>query len=81
MSKEVLKNKKADKILKIIEEVLDLNQLEQQKGERLNQIKYLVDYQLLQLNEKQEIIPKNVKRNQTMIVFFVQIKKTYKTTL
>ena len=47
MSKEVLKNKKADKILKIIEEVLDLNQLEQQKGERLNQIKYLVDYQLL----------------------------------
>ena len=35
MSKEVLKNKKADKISKVIEEVLDFNQLEQQKGEGL----------------------------------------------
>ena len=38
MSKEVLKNKKADKISKIIEEVLDFNQLEQQKGEGLKML-------------------------------------------
>ena len=38
MSKEVLKNKKADKISKVIEEVLDFNQLEQQKGEGLKML-------------------------------------------
>ena len=38
MSKEVLKNKKVDKISKIIEEVLDFNQLEQQKGEGLKML-------------------------------------------
>ena len=38
MSKEVLKNKKANKISKIIEEVLDFNQLEQQKGEGLKML-------------------------------------------
>ena len=69
MSKEVLKNKKADKISKVIEEVLDFNQLEQQKGEGL---KMLTLNQMLSrlpitaaitnyCNEKQEIIPKNFK--------------------
>ena len=38
MSKEVLKNKKAYKISKVIEEVLDFNQLEQQKGEGLKML-------------------------------------------
>ena len=35
MSKEEIENKKPDKILKIVKEILDFNQLEQQKGERL----------------------------------------------
>ena len=35
MSKEEIENKKPDKILKIVEEILNFNQLEQQKGEGL----------------------------------------------
>ena len=35
MSREEIENKKPDKILKIVEEILNFNQLEQQKGEGL----------------------------------------------
>ena len=35
MSKEEIENKKPDKILKIVEEILNFNQLEHQKGEGL----------------------------------------------
>ena len=35
MSKEEIENKKPDKILKTVEEILNFNQLEQQKGEGL----------------------------------------------
>ena len=35
MSREEVENKKPDKILKIVEEILNFNKLEQQKGEGL----------------------------------------------
>ena len=35
MSREEIENKKPDKVLKIVEEILNFNQLEQQKGEGL----------------------------------------------
>ena len=76
MSKEERKIEKPDKIVKTVKKILKLNKENQQgKGIKiLNQTKYLVDYQLLQLNYKQETILTNLKMNEDnyCILFIVQ---------
>ena len=85
MSKEEMENKKPDKILKIVKEILDFNQLEQQKGEGLkiltpNQMLTRLPITLAQLkagNNSEKL--KNEIRQ--LLYSLYRSKKTYKATI
>ena len=85
MSKEEMENKKTDKILKIVKEILDFNQLEQQKGEGLkiltpNQMLTRLPITLAQLkagNNSEKL--KNEIRQ--LLYSLYRPKKTYKATI
>ena len=84
MSKEEIENKKPDTILKTVEEILNFNQLEQQKGGGLkiltpNQMLSRLPISLAQLKARNN--SEKLKNEIRQLSYSFQIKKTYKTTL
>ena len=64
MSKAEKEIEKPDEIVRVVKMILDFNKNRQQKGQGIKILtltKCLIDYQLLQLNDKQEIIQTNLK--------------------